>query len=119
MSKAPPKRPAGTVESFDRLVATNPRVERKGATIPYTAVNGNMFSYLSAAGGLALRLPEPARSEFLKKHKTTLCEAYGIVQEEYVTVPDALLSNTKALKKYFDIGYEYAKSLKPKSAKKR
>ena len=39
--------------------------------------------------------------------------------QEYVAVPDALLRNTKELKKYLDVSYEYAKTLKPKPTTKR
>jgi TfoX/Sxy family transcriptional regulator of competence genes len=95
-------------------VATNPKVERKGATVPYTSLNGHMFSYLSKEGKLALRLPAVERGAFLKKYKAKLCEAYGIVQKEYVEVPDSLLAATRELKKYFDCSYEYVASLKPK-----
>ncbi|HUI82215.1 MAG TPA: hypothetical protein VLY24_30040 [Bryobacteraceae bacterium] len=110
--------PAATIEYYEKVVATNPKVERKGATIPYTSLNGNMFSYLHRSGSMALRLPEEEREKFLKKHKTKLFEAYGVVQKEYVTVPDALLRNTKELAKYFALSYEYAKTLKPKPTKK-
>src|SRR5258707_3253286 len=96
---------------YDKLVATNPKVERKGDTVPYTSLNGHMFSYLGKTGALALRLPSGVREEFLKKYKTTLCEQYGIVQKEYVTVPDALLKKTPELKKYFELGYAYLSSL--------
>ena len=95
-------------------MATNPNVQRKGATVPYTSLNGHMFSYLTKEGKLALRLPAGEREAFLKKYKTTLCEAYGIVQREYVMVPDSLLSSTRELKKFFDCSYEYVGSLKPK-----
>lgn len=112
--------PAGQVALYEKLVATQPGVERKGATVPYTAVNGNMFSYLSKAGVLALRLPEDAREAFLKKFKARLCTQYGIVQKEYVEVPDALLAKTTELNPYFAASLAYAKSLKPKpSAKKK
>src|ERR1051326_8096845 len=90
------KAPAETVELYDRLVGTNPKVERKGAGNPYTSVNGHMFSYLHPSGSMALRLPEGEREKFLAKYKTKLFEAYGIVQKEYVTVPDGLLRNTKS-----------------------
>ena len=53
---------------YDRLVATNPEVERKGDTMPYTSLNGNMFSVVTKEGAVTLRLPEPARSAFLKKY---------------------------------------------------
>ena len=77
--------------------ATNPKVERKGATMPYTSLNGHMFSYLSKTGTLALRLPAAERDAFIKKYKTKLCEQYGIVQKEYVEAPDSLLENTREL----------------------
>ena len=75
---------------YDKLIATIPEIERKGAANPYTSVNGNMFTLLHQSR-LAIRLPEGKREEFLKKYKTTLFEAYGAVMKEYVAVPDALL----------------------------
>ena len=102
------------LELYEKLVATNPRVERKGATMPYTSVNGHMFSVLTKAGRLALRLPAGSREAFLEKYKTRLCEQYGTVMVEYVEVPDALLSKTRELKKFFDLSYEHVSSLKAK-----
>ena len=119
MSKAPSGAPADKLELYEKLVATLPGVPRKGATLPYTSVNGHMFSYLSKSGTLALRLPVAAREEFLKKYKTTLCKQYGIVQKEYVEVPDALLKKTVELKAYFEISFAYVSSLKPKPTKKK
>jgi hypothetical protein len=104
---------------YEKLVATNPEIERKGDTVPYTSVNGHMFSYLSKEGKLALRLPEADRESFLKRYKAKLCEAYGVVQREYVEVPDSLLAATRELKPYFDISYKYVSSLKPKPTKKK
>jgi hypothetical protein len=106
--------PSGSLELYEKLVATNPKVERKGATVPYTSLNGHMFSYLSKEGKVALRLPPADREAFLKKYKAKLCSAYGVVQPEYVEVPDALLAKTGELKKYFDSSYTYVSSLKPK-----
>jgi hypothetical protein len=106
--------PPEKLELYEKLVATNPNVERKGATVPYTSLNGHMFSYLSKQGKMALRLPAGEREAFLKKYKAKLCDAYGRVQPEYVEVPDSLLSATRELKKFFDSSYEYVSSLKPK-----
>jgi TfoX/Sxy family transcriptional regulator of competence genes len=111
--------PLDKLELYEKLVATDPNIERKGATVPYTSLNGHMFSYLSKEGKLALRLPAPEREAFLKKYKAKLCEAYGRVQPEYVEVPDALLSSTRELKKFFDRSYEYVGSLKPKPTTKK
>jgi hypothetical protein len=49
----------------------------------------------------------------LKKYRTTLFEAYGAVMKEYVAVPDSLQ------KKYLDLSYEYAKTLRPKPTKRK
>jgi hypothetical protein len=92
---------------YDKLVATNPKVERKGSTVPYKSLNGHMFSYLSKSGELALGLPAGTGETFLKKYKTTLCAQYGIIQKEYVMVPDRLLQKTQELKTYFDLSYAY------------
>ena len=117
MGKTTATAPADKLALYERLVATIPDVPRKGATVPYTSVNGNMFSYLSKTGKLELRLPTEARELFMKKYKASLCEQYGVVQKEYVEVPDALLQKTAELKKYFAVSYDYANSLKPKPTK--
>lgn len=103
---------------YVRLLETNPNIELKGATMPYTSLNGNMYTFLSDSG-LGMRLPKDAREEFLKKYHTHLYEAHGTVLKEYVAVPDKLLKNTKELKKYLDLSYAYVSTLKPKPSKKK
>lgn len=105
------------LELYEKLVATNPEVQLKGAGVPNTILNGHMFSYLAKNGRLALRLPEGMREEFLKKYRANLCAAYGRVQPEYVEVPDAVLPKTSELKKYLKASFDYVRSLKPKTAK--
>ena len=119
MAKAAAEASPDKRELYEKLVATNPAVERKGAAVPYTSLNGHMFSYLTKSGALALRLPEKEREEFLRKYRAKLCEAYGVVQKEYVEVPGALLKKTQELKKYFDLSIAYVGSLKPKATKKK
>jgi TfoX/Sxy family transcriptional regulator of competence genes len=119
MAKADPKQYAASLAWYEKLVATNPKVERKGATMPYTSLNGHMFSLLTREGWLALRLPSEARDAFLKKYQTKLCVQYGTVMKEYVQVPDALLKKTQELRKYFDVSYAYVGSLKPKPTTKK
>jgi TfoX/Sxy family transcriptional regulator of competence genes len=106
------------LDLYDKLIATNPKIERRGAANPYTSLNGNMFTLLHQSS-LAIRLPEDKREEFLRKYNTTLFTAYGTVMKEYVAVPDALLKKTKELQKYLEFSYEYAKTLKPKPTKKK
>lgn len=71
---------------YAELVATIQEAQLKGTKMPYTSMNGNMYSYLGE-NGVALRLPTGAREEFLATYQTTLYHAYGIIQKEYVTVP--------------------------------
>ena len=113
-STTPSTVPADRLAAYDRLIATQPGLQRKGAKIPYTSVNGHMTSYLDQDGTLALRLPSGARQAFLKRHQTTLQEAYGVVQKEYVRVPADLLDDTAALAPDFAASLAYVSALKPK-----
>jgi len=60
---------AANLALYEKLVATNPNVERKGTTMPYTSLNGHMFSLLTKEGVLALRLPTKEREVFLEKYE--------------------------------------------------
>jgi hypothetical protein len=104
---------------YDQLVAACPGEERKGATMPYTSLNGHMYSYFTKDDYLALRLPEEERAAFLEKYQSKLVEQYGIIQKEYVVVPDDLLKNTSELLHYFEISRNYVRALKSKPGKKK
>jgi len=109
---------ANKLSIYEKVVATNPSIERKGDTMPYTSLNGNMFSLLGKDGSLGFRLSKEDREEFLDKYKSGLMEQYGAVMKEYVLIPDKLLNSPKELKKYFELSYAYAKTLKPKPTSK-
>ena len=118
MSKKTNMPPQDKIDLYDRLIATNPEIERKGVTNPYTSVNGHMFTHLSKTGTLGIRLPKEEREAFLEKYNTIPYESYGAIMREYVTVPDELLEDTEAMKEYLEISYAYTSSLKPKPTKK-
>src|SRR5690349_2055925 len=99
MGARPTERYSESLRLYDALVAGEPGLERKGDTMPYTSVNGNMFSLLAKDGTLTLRLPEAERDAFLKKHKTKLSVQYGVVMKEYVEVPDPLLRKPTEMKR--------------------
>lgn len=100
---------------YTKLVATAPDVEVKGSALPYTSVDGNMFSMIGSSGQVALRLSAPDREAFLAKYATKLQVEHGIVREEYVLVPPALLAKTKELARHFQASLRYARSLPPKA----
>jgi hypothetical protein len=110
--------PEDKLALYDRLVATIPDIERKGATTPYTSLNGNMFTVLSPPGSLGIRLPPAERARFVDTYGTGLHQAHGTVMKEYVRVPDELLARTEELRAWFELSYEYAKTLKPKPTKR-
>jgi len=106
------------VELYNKMVATYPEAILKGDTIPYTSLNGHMYSFLSKGDEVTLKLPADERVKFIEKYNTRLAENYGIVQKEYVVVPDSLLNNMEELKHYFETSYQYTASLKPKPTAK-
>jgi len=106
------------IDLFASLFKTIPSAVLKGDTIPYCSINGHMYCYLSKEGELALRLPADKRALFLEQYKTTLMTAYGIVQKEYVVVPDFLLTDTDALKPWFNASFVHVGLLKPKPTTK-
>ena len=106
--------------AYDRLVATHPGVERKGVKLPYTSVNGNMYSFLTEDGVLALRLSTHDRQAFMDRYETGLHEAMnGTVMKEYVRVPAEVLVDTEALRPWFAQSVAYAASLKAKPTTRR
>jgi len=107
--------PTDRLALYERLVAASPGVERKGATMPYTSLNGHMFSFLDAAGVLSLRLPADAREEFLSRYGTTLAVQHGRTMQEYVVVPDDLLDRTDELQPWLARAHDWIGTLKPKA----
>lgn len=117
--------PAAKLALYDKLIASDPTIERKGATIPYTSASGKMFTYLSPTGDLRLRLPADEREAFMKKYRTKPVVQHGVLMKDFVAVPPALLARTSELKPYLRIGRAYAEQLGTKkkdtrrSSKKR
>ena len=103
---------------YDALLATQPGVERRGATMPYTSVNGHMFSFLRPDGTLALRLSAADRDAFLERYQTALVEQHGHTMRDYVAVPDSLFARTDELAPYFARSLAHVSSLRPKPTRR-
>jgi hypothetical protein len=119
LMRTPPMEWSKALAIYEKLVATNPQVERKGDTMPYTSLNGNMFSVLHKDGTVALRLSPADNEAFRAKYKTGHPAVYGVVSAEYVVVPDALLAKTAELERHFEASFDYVKSLKPKATTRK
>ncbi len=114
-----PTIPAKTLAAYEKSISKLEGIERKGATMPYTSLNGHMFSFIGQDGMVALRLPADIREEVMKTHSAKPCIAHGVVMKEYITIPDKLLQNTTAITKYFKLSYTYVQSLKPKATTRK
>ena len=119
MSKNKITIPPEKLALYDKLIASQPDMERKGATVPYTSLNGHMFTFLSKEGVLGIRLSKDDREAFLQKFNTGLMEQHSTVMKEYVQVPAGLLADTETLTLYVRKSYDYIKTLKPKPTRKK
>ena len=108
------------LDAYRRMLAGVPEVELKGAECPYTSLNGNMYSNISRANVIGLRLALADRAEFQARFDAKLFESIpGFIQKEYVAIPIALLDDTPTLQDYFQRSHAYAATLKPKPTTRR
>src|SRR5207248_3980535 len=114
--KKPSTIPAAKLALYEKLIATDPSIERKGATIPYTSTNGKMFTYLSPSGDLRLRLPDEERVAFMKKYRTEPVVQHGVVMKDWVAVPASLFARIAELRPYLEKSRTYAVRLGSKSS---
>ena len=92
--------------------------ELKGAKNPYTSRNGHMFSFLDAAGTMALRLSTEMTEEFRANYTSGDVTQYGATMRGYSSVPDELLADTPTLADWFDRSWEWIGTLPPKATHK-
>ncbi|MEM0941854.1 MAG: hypothetical protein AAF600_14085 [Bacteroidota bacterium] len=102
---------------FDLLQSAG--LEPKGKNMPYTSMNGNMYSFVAKEGYVAIRLAEKDKEDFMKKYDAGPAISYGATMRGYVHVPDKVLIQTDELKQYLLKSHEFAKTLKPKLTKKK
>lgn len=107
------------IELYNNLIKTNPDIEKKGKTTPYTSINGHMFSFLSKDGSMGLRLSESDRESFISEYYGKLMVQHGRTMKEFVEIPDELFSDTEKLTSYLQKSLDYVSSLKPKPTKKK
>ena len=107
------------LEFYDKLIANNPTIERKGKTTPYTSINGHMFSFFSKEEKMGLRLSKDDLNEFIQKFDAKVIVQHGRTMKEYVEVPDNVLMDTKLISIYLQKSFDYVSRLKPKPSKKK
>lgn len=103
---------------YEELIEKQPEVKRKGKRLPYTSIKGNMFSFISKEGYIALRLSEESIEKYIDLYKFTKFIQNDKVMEDYVRIPDAFLDN-ELLVDIFNECCEYAKTLPAKPQTKK
>ena len=92
---------AGTRAILETLAASDPDLTVKGKTMPYLAVNGNMFAFVTAEGGLCLRFAEADRVRLAEDFGTGPVMQYGAVMRGYVALPAEILADAGELAELF------------------
>lgn len=107
-----------TLQLYSKLL-TAVGLKQKGKNMPYTSMNGNMYSFVAKEGYVAIRLSEEDKQEFMDKYNAGPAISYGATMRGYVHVPDDVLKNTSELAAYMNKSHEYAMTLKPKPTRKK
>jgi UDP-2,3-diacylglucosamine pyrophosphatase LpxH len=81
------------IKIYDEIVATCPRFDRKGKTVPYTSANGHMFSFFNKAEEFGIRFSKEDQEKFMEKYNTTLFMSHGTVMKGYVLVPETMMED--------------------------
>jgi hypothetical protein len=114
MAKAENATDPKVLAAFDAMLAGVPGVERKGASMPYASINGNMYAMISKANVIGIRLSNDELAAFMAAGGELFEGTPGFINKEYGGVPGAMLGDTKALRKWFKASHAYASGLKPK-----
>ncbi len=112
--------PPEALEAYRSVVGgSHSGAEVKGAKNPYTSRNGHMFSFLDAAGAMALRLSEELTEEFRSSYASGDVIQYGATMRGYSSVPAVLLADPATLIAWFDRSWDWIGTLPPKPTKKK
>jgi hypothetical protein len=106
------------LEFYKRTVAKHEDIKVKGAKTFYTAINGNMFSFVDDQVRICLRFSEDRKAELNEFYGSTDVLQYGAVMRGYVPFSGEVAVDETTLDKLFSESLEFAKSLKPKPTKR-
>ena len=104
---------------YDRLLAAHPDLIRKGKTTAYTALNGNMFSFVGPDGEMCLRLSQDDIAAFGMDWDASPVIRHKSIMNGYVAVSQSLLDDEATLAQWFAQSVRFAEGLKPKPTKKK
>jgi len=109
---------AANLAIYEAVVAAHLGLAPKGKKMPYTALNGNMFSFLDPDGRICVRLAKEDVAAFNAKYGTGPVVQYGAVMKEYVALPQAVIDDSEQRSALFAQSLAFARTLKPKPTKR-
>ncbi|MEL6535405.1 MAG: hypothetical protein AAFQ98_08340 [Bacteroidota bacterium] len=119
MAKTSSTIPPDKIALYEKLLATDGRMEMKGKKFRYTSVNGHMFTYLDPTGCLGIRMSKEDQKAFGDLYGSEPYIQYNSVMRDYVKVPDDLFLDTETLAPWLTKSYSYITSLPPKPTTKK
>lgn len=101
--------------AFDRMIAGVEGVERRGATMPYVAVNGNMYAMINKADTIGLMLSDKDFATFISTYNAKPFESIpGLQTKNFVAIPPTMYVDLRTMQMWFKLGYAYAARLPAK-----
>lgn len=110
---------SAVIAIYDRLLAGHPDLVRKGKTTAYTAVNGNMFSFVGPDGQMCLRLSKDDIVTFGAEWDASPVIRHNATMKGYVAVSPSLLAKEAELATWFARSVAFAQTLKAKPTTKK
>ncbi len=107
MINADPK----VLAAFDLMIAGVDEVERRGATFPYVAVNGNMCATISKAGTIGIRLSDSDMKSFLAIGGTPFEAVPGIPLKSFGAIPPSMYGDRLQIQTWFRRAHGYTETL--------
>lgn len=107
--------PEAETRLYAAAVAATEGCELKGATMPYTSINGNMYSFLGKNGVVAIRLGEAERVKLGQSGGEPYVHESGAAMKEYMSLPSSILADGKSAAGWLTRSLAFAATLKPKA----
>ena len=104
---------ATALSRYTALMAAH-GIDIKGRANKYTALNGNMFSFMDASGALFLRLSPQDQTAHDAAFNTGPVLQHGSVMRGYVHLPQSVWQDDRAMARLIAACLRNAQSLKPK-----
>lgn len=106
------------LDRFRTAAQAHDGIRVKGKKTPYTAINGNMFAFISAEGEICRRFGEAARAGLAAEWGTSNVRQHGAVIRGYVAVPETVAGDGAALADIFARSLTHAQTLPAKPTRR-